>query len=483
MKKCIILSRVSSQGQSLDSQTQAIKNEAVKCGFTESQMLIIEDKESAIKLSEEERHGLNEMKRLIENDSTITDVFIYELSRLSRRQLVLFSIRDYLIEHNIQLTCCTPYFKMLENGKLSQTSNLMFSIFASMSESEMELKKERMKRGRDHNKMTGKISEGKPLLGYTITDDKTIIIEPETSQFIRDIFTLYATGQYSIVTLAKEMLLRQDDDSITFNKMRSRIAFTLKQERYCGSKQYPQLISRELWEKTRRAAKNNNIEPKYYCECTALLKKLIFSKRNGKMMTYSAIKGHHRYEAKYEPPMVTIMTKYIDQYVFELAKALHTAYILDDGDIKKELKEKRDLTLKKMMNSQVTLKKLRERIDNIEERLIFGKLSRERADSITADIQSQINNLENEKKRMEEEIGTLEVMIESKSKKELPDYDNLSYEEKKSIIRQVIRRVEIEKVDRYNSRAYIYTLTDHFIYIIDMNNLKRTYSMKSTLIH
>ena len=144
MAKCIILSRVSTAQQELDSQTQAIKNEALRCGFKEKDFIIIEDIESAIKLSEEERNGLNKMKEEISKHGDITHVFIYELSRLSRRQLVLFSIRDYLIDRGIQLVCCTPYFRLLENGKLSQTANLMFSIFASMAESEMSLKQERM---------------------------------------------------------------------------------------------------------------------------------------------------------------------------------------------------------------------------------------------------------------------------------------------------------------------------------------------------
>ena len=63
--------------------------------------------------------------------------------------MVLFSIRDFLIEHNIQLICLKPYFKLLEpDGKMSQTGSLMFSIFSSMSESEIALAKERMASGR-----------------------------------------------------------------------------------------------------------------------------------------------------------------------------------------------------------------------------------------------------------------------------------------------------------------------------------------------
>lgn len=154
--KCIILSRVSSNQQDLVQQTNELLKEVHKDGYSDNDIIIIEDKESGIKLSEEERHGLNLMKEYINKDESIKTVYVYELSRLSRRQLVLFSIRDFLAERGIQLICLKPYFRLLENdGTMSQTGLFVFSIFATVSESEMMLKKERMMRGRRHNLSQG----------------------------------------------------------------------------------------------------------------------------------------------------------------------------------------------------------------------------------------------------------------------------------------------------------------------------------------
>ena len=164
--------------QDLRQQTEEILREVYKDGYKKEEVIVIEDKESAIKLSEEERRGLNKLKEHIRTDPTITAVYIYELSRLSRRQLVLFSIRDFLIEHNIQLICLKPYFKLLEpDGKMSQTGSLMFSIFSSMSESEMALAKERMMRGRKFNIAMGKSGEGRTPFGYTRDKDKGYVIQ------------------------------------------------------------------------------------------------------------------------------------------------------------------------------------------------------------------------------------------------------------------------------------------------------------------
>lgn len=135
MKKIIVLSRVSTPYQDLSQQTEEIMREVYKDGYTDRDIIIIENVESGIKLSEEERQGLNKMKDCINKDSSIECVYIYELSRLSRRQLILFSIRDFLVERKIQLICLKPYFRLLEiNGELSQTGSLMFSLFSSLSD-------------------------------------------------------------------------------------------------------------------------------------------------------------------------------------------------------------------------------------------------------------------------------------------------------------------------------------------------------------
>ena len=125
--KCLLLVRVSSEQQDLVQQTEKVKEEALKDGFSEDDIIIIEDKESAVLLSEEERNGLNRMKYYIENDN-IQVVYTYEVSRISRRPSVLYSIRDYLIEHKIQLVILNPFMKLLkDDGSISETANLYFA--------------------------------------------------------------------------------------------------------------------------------------------------------------------------------------------------------------------------------------------------------------------------------------------------------------------------------------------------------------------
>ena len=77
MRKAIVLSRVSTLQQDLRQQTEEILREVYKDGYKkEEEVIVIEDKESAIKLSEEERRGLNKLKEHILSDPTITGWWI-----------------------------------------------------------------------------------------------------------------------------------------------------------------------------------------------------------------------------------------------------------------------------------------------------------------------------------------------------------------------------------------------------------------------
>ena len=58
-KKCILLVRVSTGKQELNQQTEKVKEEALKDGYKDNQIIILENVESAVTLDEEERQGLN----------------------------------------------------------------------------------------------------------------------------------------------------------------------------------------------------------------------------------------------------------------------------------------------------------------------------------------------------------------------------------------------------------------------------------------
>ena len=65
MSKAIILSRVSTLNQDLKQQTDEVVKFAKADGYSGDNVEVIEDKESGVKLSEEHRLGLIELKQKI----------------------------------------------------------------------------------------------------------------------------------------------------------------------------------------------------------------------------------------------------------------------------------------------------------------------------------------------------------------------------------------------------------------------------------
>ena len=161
MGRICLFVRVSTIGQQLESQEDLLKSAAISDGYDEANFIIIGKKESAIKLSEEEREGLNELKNLIQTED-IECIYIAELSRLSRVPETLYSIRRFLFDNKVQLKCLKPQFTLLtkDRTKYDPQSNLIFSIFGVLAEQEMVEKKERFARGKKRKAKEGRFSGG-----------------------------------------------------------------------------------------------------------------------------------------------------------------------------------------------------------------------------------------------------------------------------------------------------------------------------------
>ncbi len=68
---------------------------AHKDGYTDDKIIVIGNHESGYKLLLEERKGLNELFKYVENEE-VGCVYVWELSRLARKPKILYEIRDTL---------------------------------------------------------------------------------------------------------------------------------------------------------------------------------------------------------------------------------------------------------------------------------------------------------------------------------------------------------------------------------------------------
>lgn len=456
-KKCILFSRVSTERQTLDQQTNELILEANRIG---KEYDVIEDKESAISLDEYERHGLNELKRLIDTDDYDT-VICYEISRISRRPKVLYSIRDLLIEKNIQLVILKPYMRLLDNdGKMSQTASIMFSLFSSLSESEMMIKKERMMRGKKMKKEQGYYIGGTIPYGYTIKDKKGHIVEEEAKN-IRMVYDMYSKG-LNRMQIVKEMYGLGLFGDFTREEVRWKVNYILKYDYYIGSDCYPAIISdKNTWDICKLKLSNEMSvarNKKNKCkEEEPLCKGLLYVAGTDKTIRYNTKKNRYMYIPVNEEKDIkngifihcpgSIGINILDSLVWSLVKKYNDV----DRKVKKEDVEKRiNETRMKIANIDMMKKKMLAQIDKIEERLIKGRISDGKAEQLENEIEGQMEEMNDDKielnRYLNEQIIYLNTFDMVEWKKE-----EISYAQKRQVVLKYVNKIEVQTDVWYKS--------------------------------
>lgn len=473
MNKAIILSRVSSLQQDLSQQTEEVLREARKDGFIDRNIIIIENVESAIKLSEEERHGLNKMKDHINKNPKIECVYIYELSRLSRRQLVLFSIRDFLVERKIQLICLKPYFRLLEvNGEMSQTGSLMFSLFSSLSESEMMLKQERMMRGRRRNRELGKSVGGKPPFGYDIDKEKRFIVDPQNSLVISRIFSDYGYNNKSMKDIAIELKEEGYFTSST-NTLCLRIRTILNNPIYKGEFPYPKIITPELFSIVQQNISQYNENRITRRKEPFLLKGLVCDSKTGYILsTNGAI---DTYFSKHHSG-VSIRRSNIDPVVWEHSKVMYERYVMNKDKLLQQIKESYKTTAKKISVVDQEIKDIATKLERVEESYILGRISKKKSEQ----LRTRLLEERKLKKSRREELVDLFIRKQSQRKCLILDTINeglLTHEDKVEIINKVVSIVMVEKPNPTYSIVKVYNRINSLVCVYEVHCWRHSWEL------
>lgn len=286
MKKCIIWCRVSTFQQELERQKNELIEMALKEGFEkENQIIIGSAGASAIKLNDIYKKEVDELFKTINTDKDVNTIYAWEISRLARNYLEFYKIYNLIEEKHLQLIIKTDNFRLLNaDGSKNQGSEIIMNIMLTFAKQEMETKKERFKSGKMQKASMEIWVGGNLSYGYTINQNKKIVINDLEAENVRYIFQSYINGK-SQRQLAHEFYTK--GVSITL----SLINRILHNERYTGKsfkfkydeldennklkesnleRSYPQIISVEDFEKCQEISKNNNVKPKakniYYAD-------------------------------------------------------------------------------------------------------------------------------------------------------------------------------------------------------------------------
>ena len=474
MKRVIVLSRVSTSGQDLTQQTDEVLREVYKDGYSDKNIIIIEDTESAIKLSEEERHGLNKMKDHINKNKSIECVYIYELSRLSRRQLVLFSIRDFLVERKIQLICLKPYFRLLElNGEMSQTGSLMFSLFSSLSESEMMLKQERMMRGRRRNKELGKSIGGRKPFGYDVDKEKRYVINPIESSIVKRIFTDYGYGNKSMREIATELKEEGYFPNNHINTVRLKVQVILNRATYMGEFPYPRIITPELFSTVQQNIEYSSENRITHAKEPFLFKGLVCDAKTGYVLsTNGAI---DTYFSKHHTG-AAIRRLNIDPLAWEHSKMMYERYVMNKDKLLKQIKASYQTTAQKIAVIDGEIKEIAIKMERVEESYILGRISKKKSEQ----LRQRLLEERKIKKNRREELVDLFIRKQSQKKCLLLDTIDeslLTHEDKLSIIHQVIDIITVEKPNPTFSVIKIYNRINSLVYVYEVHCWRHTWTL------
>lgn len=408
--KCILFGRVSTEVQDLTSQINDLTAEATRLGYAHANIINIMKKESAVKLSNDEREGVAELKQVIEENPDVNCVIIHEISRLARRPKDMYEIRDWLLEKRIQVICLKPYFRMMDEmtGRVSESANLLLGIYASIIENEGFIRKERLKRGKNQARKNGKFLGGHVRFGFALDHEKRIIADEKggTAELVRSMFRMYADG-YNI-SYIREFLNKNG-----VKKRNETIINMISCDKYID------LIGEDLWQKVQEVKKSKTLVGKE--RSWSFGEKLLKCPKCGRTMkiwskNYKCYGRAYNYTDDGCDCTVTITRKRLDSILFNCSLGCHNIIIINGSEERKDEIEKELQEIPKLM--EITLKeldKLSKKMERVADNYIAGIINKDKmlknrdklfAEKVKLEMQKQ--KYEADEKLLKNEIKSIE---------------------------------------------------------------------------
>lgn len=420
--KCILLVRVSTEAQSYEEQEKELYDLAHFYGYKDKDISSIATKESAIKLDEEERFGLNRMKELLETGE-YDCVFAWEISRIARRKKILFSILEYLTTKGIQLIIKEPRIRLLKDDKtIDEGAETIFTLYAQLAESEMRNKIARFSRAKKEGFNKGKYMGGKITLGYKVSEDGYWQIDEEGSKLVRLVFDMYISGEYSLTELGKELKSRGYFKNLSVTNVKAEMYGLLKNPIYRGIRTsnniYPQIIDDDTWEKCRKKREENRtrskaktphlLTPLIRCSCGASYSVNLMD------ATYSCRVKHNAVEKGllHSPDINVNVIESLAWYV--ALQELHEDMICKRNDAKETYEEEIRIYNQKIAYSRGILESTMQRRSDLDENyFVHGRFTKEKYEELTKKQNGIIKAEQDNIRKYEAAIQNMEKQIQA----------------------------------------------------------------------
>lgn len=422
-QKVIAIIRTSTIQQEVEAQKNELINYILSDGVDRENIIIVGGAgASAIKVDEEYKKNMQTVYDLIENGN-IKSVYAWAIDRIGRNEEILFSFKNYLVKHGVQLVIKNPSLRLLnEDGTVNNGVELAFSLYATMSQQEMLNKKERFARTKKRNTETGKFNGGVAPFGYMVDNNNNIIINDDESNIVKLIYSLYNSGEFSTTALAKELTNR----GITKRGKvirQSFINYVLNNTAYIGftetngiKRPYPVIISNELYNAVQdrlRGNKSGDItkQSKHISICA----KLIVCQHCGAHYMYHnnnyiCAYNHNALEEKCESIQIT--AKWVDIAALAVAKTCELDFILNNAKNKaEEAAETIEVNKQKISVLKAKINGIEDRKKRVADNYEFGLISEVEMRQNAFKIKEDLRQYNNQIAALKEENERLKVLI------------------------------------------------------------------------
>lgn len=458
--------RVSTETQELVNQKNEMRDFVKSMGYDENDIIYVEGiGASAIKINDEYVQMYNEVKRYIENKQ-ICAVAVWAVNRLARDEEWFVKFKKLFIENKVQFLVKNPTLALLNNdGSVNAGSELALSLFSTMAKQEMEERKEKFKRTKKAYAKQGKYIGGRTKkFGYRVDENQFFVEDENDGEIVKVAFQLYSTGEYSAMSLAKELVDRgyKRNDGLPIN-MHFMVRL-LESATYTGEPDegelritYPPLVSKEIFDKCREIAQGNRLTMRQG-ERIVMGAKLIKCKECGS--TYTSNSRHFMCTAgahKNCKDRLAIRQLVVDHICWDVAFQEHMKYLMEMSENNAKVYSDRiEIIDKKIEVLQEKLNEAEVKKQRIVDTFLEGYLDKKNRDirlsklqDDTLSQQKEMNALEGEKRAILELLNNVDNekdewlyfnTLDTMDKSVRSDEDNYK------IIHQHIIRIEPESL-------------------------------------
>ena len=166
MKKVVIYTRVSTQGQEYERQLAELRDYAARMNYE-----VVEEFSEKVSGAKkvEEREALMSLLRYVEANK-VDKVLIYECSRLSRRAIDFLTVIEHLSSLKVSVYILQNGLEtLMEDGSVNPIASLVLGIIGQFNSMERSLIRRRMESGYKHYRQQG--GQVGRKVGYKKSDD------------------------------------------------------------------------------------------------------------------------------------------------------------------------------------------------------------------------------------------------------------------------------------------------------------------------